>query len=345
MKEATAIDVFCGIGGLTHGFVKEGINVVAGIDTDSTCKYAYEKNNGSTFIEKDIDEITPQEILALYPQGTIKILVGCAPCQPFSKYSNRKKDNNKWRLLRTFAELAKAVQPKIISMENVPELSRHHVFDEFIRFLETEKYHVSWSLIDCVDYGVPQTRTRLVLLASQFGSIKIIPKTHSPSRHRAVASSIQKLEPIKAGETSAKDPFHRASILSEINLKRIAATPPGGGWKDWPKDLILDCHKKESGKTYPSVYGRMLWNEPAPTITTQCNGLGNGRFGHPEQNRAISLREAALLQTFPKYYKFIKPGDPIYIKHIARYIGNAVPVRLGRIIARSIIKHLEKMDE
>lgn len=123
MKEASTVDLFCRIGGLTHGFVKEGIKVIAGIDTDRTCKYAYEKNNGTRFIEKDIKRLAPQEIMEFYPKNVLKILVGCAPCQPFSKYASRKTDNDKWRLVRIFAKLAKTVQPEIISMENVPQLS------------------------------------------------------------------------------------------------------------------------------------------------------------------------------------------------------------------------------
>jgi DNA (cytosine-5)-methyltransferase 1 len=124
-------------------------------------------------------------------------------------------------------------------------------------------------------------------------------------------------------------------------LKRLKATPQGGSWADWSEDLQLKCHKKSSGKTYRSIYGRMIWDDLAPTLTTHCTGIGNGRFGHPTQNRAISLREAALLQTFPRRYEFVKPRAPLYSKIVSRQIGNAVPVRLGRIIARSIKRHLQ----
>ena len=137
------------------------------------------------------------------------------------------------------------------------------------------------------------------------------------------------------------DPLHRASALSPLNLRRISLTPAGGGWKDWPEELRLDCHKKDSGKSYGSVYGRISWNNPSPTMTTQCNGLGNGRFGHPDQNRAISLREAALFQTFPQEYEFFDPNTKINFGNLARHIGNAVPVRLGEMIAQSIRRHLE----
>jgi DNA (cytosine-5)-methyltransferase 1 len=343
MNPSSVVDLFCGIGGLTRGFVKEGFDVAAGIDDDETCRYAYEKNNGTAFIKKDIELVTAAELTELYPQGSTKILVGCAPCQPFSRYTIREGEDEKWKLLRSFAKLIRGVQPEIVSMENVPELEKHHVYDEFVDALE-EDYHVTAYTVYCPDYGVPQTRERLVLFASKYAKIEIVKPTHTPERYRTVRDAIGRLEPIEAGQKSAKDPLHMARRLSELNLRRIRSTPPGGGWRDWDEDLRLDCHKAETGKTYPSVYGRMKWDEPSPTMTTHCGGLGNGRFGHPEQDRAISLREAALFQTFPKSYKLIKPGVKVANKTLSRHIGNAVPVRLGVVIARSIKRHLEAND-
>ncbi len=136
--------------------------------------------------------------------------------------------------------------------------------------------------------------------------------------------------------------MHTSAGLTSINLARIKASKPGGSWRDWPKRLIADCHKSASGQTYPSVYGRMEWDKPAPTITTQCYGYGNGRFGHPEQDRAISLREAAILQSFPRSYKFIPANEPVNFKSTGRLIGNAVPVDLGRAIAKSINLHIRE---
>lgn len=345
MQQSSVVDLFCGIGGLTHGFVKERFNVVAGIDDDPTCKYAYEKNNDARFIKKDIEQVTAAEIRELFPNGHTKILVGCAPCQPFSRYTIRKDEDEKWKLLRSFAKLIKDIQPEIVSMENVPELKHHSVYREFTGALEEEKYFVSSYMVYCPDYGVPQTRERLVLFASKYGKIELVKPTHTPENYKTVRDAISRLEPIEAGQTSAKDPLHRARRLSELNLKRIQSTPPGGGWKDWNEELILKCHKAKTGRSYPSVYGRMKWDEPSPTMTTHCGGLGNGRFGHPEQDRAISTREAALFQTFPMSYEFIKPEAKVANKTLSRHIGNAVPVRLGVIIARSIKKHLEKYRE
>jgi DNA (cytosine-5)-methyltransferase 1 len=150
---------------------------------------------------------------------------------------------------------------------------------------------------------------------------------------------------LKAGEVCPTDPLHQACELSPLNLKRIRASTPGGSWRDWDKRLVADCHKKSSGKTYPSVYGRMSWDEPAPTMTTQFYGFGNGRFGHPEQDRAISLREGAIIQSFPRSYKFVPAGEPIYRKPIGRLIGNAVPVNLAKAIGKTIVRHVRDCQQ
>jgi DNA (cytosine-5)-methyltransferase 1 len=178
------------------------------------------------------------------------------------------------------------------------------------------------------------------LLASKLGEIKLLSPKDYRCKRKTVKDVIGKLPPLEAGSFDSKDALHQSSTLSATNYKRILVSKPGGTWRDWPEYLIADCHKKKSGKTYPSVYGRMCWDEPSPTITTQFFGFGNGRFGHPEQNRALSLREGAMLQSFPKNYKFTPPGDPINKKLLGRLIGNAVPVKLGEVIGKSILKHV-----
>jgi DNA (cytosine-5)-methyltransferase 1 len=343
MKPAV-VDLFCGAGGLSYGFVKERFEVKAGVDIDATCKFPYEANTRAVFVNKPIEKVTPQEIEKYYDGADIKVLVGCAPCQPFSSYNKEKCNDEKWKLLYVFLDLVSATKPDIVSMENVPQLVRHQVFKDFIRNLQENGYCVSWYIVYCPDYGVPQTRRRLVLFASKFGNVGLIRKTYSKENYRTVRDVIGDLEPINDGETSRKDPLHRASKLSETNKKRIMNTPPGGSWKDWPDELKLKCHKKKTGRSFKGVYGRMRWDAPAPTITTQCVGLGNGRFGHPEQDRAISLREAALIQTFPKGYKFVENKHEFYVDRTARHIGNAVPVKLGQVIAKSIKKHLETIQ-
>lgn len=342
------VDLFCGVGGLTHGFTQEGFEVVAGFDIDESCKFAFEYNNRSTFLKKDIRQIDPVDIISLYKDRSKKILVGCAPCQPFSTLTNSKQHKSsekKWDLLYEFSRLIEKTQPEIISMENVPQLKNFNggkIFKNFISHLKRQGYYVKYYVVYCPDYGIPQRRKRLVLLASKIGEIEIIPITHTPDKYVTVRDAIAHLEPIEDGEYSEKDLLHRSSKLSELNKRRISTTSEGGGWRSWSEDLILDCHKKETGKSYGSVYGRMKWSEPAPTMTTQCTGIGNGRFGHPQQNRAISLREAALFQTFPESYQFFSKKSDFKPTIIARHIGNAVPVRLGQVIAQSIKVHLEK---
>ncbi|MEG6253235.1 DNA cytosine methyltransferase [Enterobacter ludwigii] len=338
------VDLFCGAGGLTHGLESAGLNVVAGIDLESACRVAYESNNSARFIEKDISLVSKEDIEELFSGADIRVLAGCAPCQPFSKYTQGKdkKNDKKWPLLYEFARLITECQPDLITMENVPDVTKHKVYDDFVNSLKENGYFVWADTVDCTKYGVPQNRLRHVLLASRLGPINLVPEINSELK--TVQDAIENLPAICHGEIDKNDPLHRASKLSELNFKRIVASKPGGTWRDWPQDLLALCHQKKSGKGYGSVYGRMEWDKPSPTITTLCYGFGNGRFGHPTQDRAISLREAALLQTFPLTYEFAKKGDPIIMKTIGRMIGNAVPVNLGKAIGLSLVEHVKAYD-
>lgn len=340
--DVKVVDLFCGIGGLSYGFKKEGFNVVAGIDNDGSCKYGYETNNDATFIEKPIEDVLSEELSKAYGDCKYKVLVGCAPCQPYSRLNLKKVTNKQFSPIEKFAQLINDIRPDIVSMENVKELKKYAVFNQFVKNLKKQGYKVDFDVVDTSDYGVPQKRMRLVLLASLLGDIKLIDKTHT-NKKRTVKDVISKLPPIKDGKVEKNDPYHRARKLSPLNKKRIKATKHNGGSaRDWSEDLVLECHKKASGNTYKgTVYGRMRWDDPAPTMTTQCIGLGNGRYGHPDQDRAISLREAALFQTFPKTYKFVNLKQNFIIGDVAKFIGNAVPVRLGQVIAKSIKKHIE----
>lgn len=343
LKDISAIDLFCGVGGLTHGLIRAGIPVLAGIDIDESCKYAYEINNHTRFIQADIGSLASDDISKLYPKGHIKVLAGCAPCQPFSnysqKYANRKK-NDKWNLLYPFCRIIRGVEPHIISIENVPQLVNHEPFEELLSTLKKLHYNVFYRNVRCEEYGIPQRRLRLVLLASKFGEIDLIPTTHGIGNYVTLKDVIGRLEKINAGECSQKDPLHRARGLSPLNRSRISNSRPGGTWRDWDRELLCDCHTKDSGGTFSAVYGRMSWDKPASTITTQFYNYGSGRFGHPEQNRALSLREGALLQTFPENYVFADTDTPLSFDRIGRYIGNAVPVLLGEVIGKSILRHI-----
>lgn len=344
-KRGTVVDLFCGVGGLSHGFVLERFDVKAGVDVDPSCKHAYGRNNRAMFYEKDVASISADWINSLFTPGKPRILVGCAPCQPFSSYtrSTEAKEDSKWLLLRHFGQIVREVQPDVVSMENVARLvtfQRGRLLRNFLECLSG--YHVWSGVVECADFGVPQTRKRLVVLASRIGKIELVGATHTADRHRTVRQTIEHLPAVGAGEICPDDLLHQASRLSERNRRRIRAARPGGTWRDWSdQTLVSKCHTRRSGRFFNNVYGRMSWDLPAPTITTQCYGFGNGRFGHPEQDRAISLREAALLQTFPEYYEFQKPDDRVVIAHTARWIGNAVPVALGRAVARSVAETLE----
>lgn len=349
LRDAAVIDLFCGVGGLTHGFVKEGFRVLAGFDVDASCRYAYEYNNATRFILEDVNQIQGEQLRKIFGNAQTKILIGCAPCQPFSSYNSgdRKKDG-KWRLLYSFSRLIQETSPDIISMENVPSLKKFdhgQVLKDFMDLLCEQGYCVKvYEAVPCAAYGVPQLRTRLILLASRYEGLSLIPPIYDIAHYRTVRDTIAELPPLKAGEISKTDPLHRSAKLSALNLARIRHSHPGKTWRDWPITLRANCHCKKSGSTFPSVYGRMGWDTPAPTMTTLCYGYGNGRFGHPEQDRAISLREAALFQTFPLEYEFVEPGEKYRIKTIARQIGNAVPVKLGQAIAQSIKRHLLEVD-
>ena len=363
----SAVDLFCGIGGLTHGLLQADIKVNAGIDIDKTCRYAYQQNNAAQFIAKDIRCINSTQLSELYPANDIKLLVGCAPCQPFSPHTRKNRNRNsdaRWGLLAHFQKLVEGVTPEIIAVENVPSIRRQKVFTDFVDKLQELGYLVYQELVYCPDYGIPQTRRRLVLMASLFGDIALLPKTHARShchsagaalgdlpgqQHTAlkalktVRATIGDLPAIADGQVSGEDPLHRTRTLSLLNKERMKQSKPGGTWLDWDVDLRAPCHKKESGQTYKSVYARMKWDEPAPTITTQFCNFGTGRFGHPEQHRALSLREGALLQTFPQSYDFIDPNLPVSIQRLGIHIGNAIPVQLATVIGQSIQRHLEDL--
>lgn len=343
----TAVDLFCGAGGLTRGLKNAGINVAYGVDFDKNCKYAYEKNNkDSMFIGKSVTEIKQEELDKWFGESDIKLLAGCAPCQPFSKYSStRKSDDDKWTLLREFQRLVLECLPELVTMENVPQLRTHGIFLKFVEVLEENGYYVDYDVVSCAKYGLPQLRRRLVLVASRLAPIKIIPPIFGAGEFKTVWSAIGHLPPLAAGERHLSDPLHFSASLSVLNLARIRCSKPGGTWKDWPESLRSACHAKDSGATYASVYGRMQWQKPSPTITTQSYGYGNGRFGHPSQDRALSLREIAILQSFPDDYAFFEPGTEMSTRAICTMIGNAVPVRLGEVIGETFKQHLSHLSK
>ncbi|MGG7104765.1 DNA cytosine methyltransferase [Rhodococcus sp. 24CO] len=338
-----AIDLFCGAGGLACGLQRSGVDVIAGIDVDPDCQFPFSTNNSADFYLRDIRTISGDELKKMWGRGdSLKVLAGCAPCQPFSKLrqAGKKSKDEKWNLLREFGRLVDETRPDFVTMENVPGLASTDVFSNFVSELIANGYHVDHRVVHLPDYGLPQHRKRLVLLASRTGEIQVPRGTHSAADYVTVKDAIGSIEPIVHGQQSRSDPMHRTQALSEKNLHRIRSSNPGGTWREWPEELQLACHKKDTGKYYASVYGRMEWDSPSPTITTQFYNYGTGRFGHPEQDRAISLREGSVLQGFPPEYQFVPAGERITIDRIGRLIGNAVPPILGTVIGKSIMRAL-----
>lgn len=343
IRQPEVVDLFCGVGALSHGLKLAGCKIVAGYDIDSRCKFAFEKNNGGTFYTKNVARLSAPEIKSHFTEGAPSILAGCAPCQPFSTYKHRYGEDPQWGLVTKFADLAAEVKADYVTMENVPSLLLYkegQVFREFEETLKEAGYKVQHTIAKCEEFGVPQHRRRLVVLASRKRRLPQLSSTQGAAK--SVRDAIGQLPPLSAGRSDPGDPLHIAARLSDLNLRRIKASRPGGTWRDWPEHLRAECHRRPSGKTYPGVYARMEWDEPAPTMTTQCYGYGNGRFGHPDQDRAITLREAALLQSFPAKYEFLEQDDPVLMKELGRWIGNAVPVKLAQAIGGVIMGDVRK---
>jgi DNA (cytosine-5)-methyltransferase 1 len=283
-----AIDLFCGIGGLTYGLQQANINVLAGLDNDQSCEYAYKANNNANFICEDVSEYNFKSMKKLYSKNSIKILAGCAPCQTFSSHTFKvkgKENDIRWHMIDHFFRGIKAINPDIISMENVRGITKTSIFDNFVNEVVTMGYQIAYEVVNCADYGIPQNRNRLVFLASKLGAIDIPQKTHTKDNRVLIKNIIKTLPKITRGKPHKEDRVHLSRNLSELNIKRIQQSRPSGTWRDWDKKLLPNCYKKESGQSYTTVYGRMDWDKVSPTITTQFTSYGSGRFGHPEQDK------------------------------------------------------------
>lgn len=336
-----AIDFFCGAGGLTRGFLDAGIRVVAGLDINEGCRRTYESNNKpAKFLACDLRKIGRQD-LARYIRGIPKdelVFAGCAPCQPFSK-QRREIDVRDKTLLSHFGRFVGEFLPGFVVIENVPGITRipgNSTYRRFIRHLESLGYELTEGVIDAKFFGVPQTRCRWVVIASRLAKPELPKPTHGLAGKPfvTVRKAIAHFPALAAGEQSAKVPNHRAANIAPKNIRRLKATPrDGGSRKQWPEKLVLDCH---SGgyEGHSDVYGRMRWDAPAPALTCKCISISNGRYGHPEQHRAISLREAARLQSFRDGFVFYGESQA----EIAAQIGNAVPVQLARRLAMSLLE-------
>lgn len=348
MARIVAVDFFCGAGGATRGFRQAGIEVIKGIDIDATAKDTYEKNNpGSVFLEANVAKISVKKIMDDIDRKDKRLIfIGCAPCQPFSGLGRDKKRDLRKPLIVYFGDLITQALPEYVFVENVPGFAKsgNRYFKKFLRMLTRAGYFYEWRILNAKDYGIPQNRKRFVLIGSRFASPNgkfIREPGYGPGKkqYKTVRDAIARYPPIKAGQRHKEISNHVAKMLSDTNLMRMKNIPHNGGSrKQLPQHLVLECHKKHRG--HSDVYGRMKWNTPSPTLTCRCTSITNGRFGHPTQNRGISAREAAALQTFPDNYTFY--GN---LAGIAKHIGNAVPVLFARRMAEGILKYDSEIEK
>lgn len=337
--EIAAIDLFCGAGGLSLGLQQAGINVVAGFDFDAACRFAYESNIGAEFVHADIAEVTAQQLNDAWGDARVRLLAGCAPCQPFSSHrrgADTSEEKN-WSLLQHFGRLVEETLPDHVTMENVVRLMRMPVFAGFVQTLRDNDYEVDYRTVNGPAFGLAQSRRRLILVASRLGVVRV-PDAVESTTGGSVREVIGSLPTLAHGESDPDDAMHRARRLSPINLERMRASVPGGTWRDWPEELLAPCHRRASGASFQAFYGRMEWDKPSPTITTQSFNFGTGRFGHPEQDRSLTLREAAMLQGFPREYAFVADGVEPAMSTVGKLIGNAVPPPFGRAVGKVFIQ-------
>ena len=344
-----AIDLFCGAGGGSLGLIDAGINVIGGVDADPISCEVYEKNLKVKSWCKDLREVSYSQILDHFnvENNDINILMGCPPCQNFSSLRNTRPwpdGEPKDELLMTFLRHIRDGRPPIVIFENVPGIltaDEGKYLKYFIKQIKKLGYGVAWKKINAADFGVPQIRERVItfgVMGARDEDIKFPEGTHKKMKNKSIKNcwkttmdAIGDLPKLKSGESSSI-PNHEARTHEPETIKRFKKIPKdGGGRKDLPKDLWLKCHLNLKGAD--SVYGRMWWNKPAPTMTTRCTTPSSGRFIHPEQNRGITVREAARIQSFPDKFIF-----PEVIGSASRLVGNAVPPRLISTITRKFFQ-------
>ncbi len=346
-RKIKAVDFFCGGGGMSYGMKQAGIKVLAGIDYERACKGTYEANvKGAKFIEADVFNLEEKElenILGLRRNDDDLLLIGCSPCQFWSIINTDKNKSQKSKsLLVEFERFVKYFNPGYVVVENVPGVLRKKTesgLDNFIEWLESANYKVHFEIHNVNDYGVPQNRKRFTLVANRIGEKTIFPEKQEGEklRVRDVLGIHNGFASIKAGNKDVTDFLHTSADVSDLTLKRLKKVKKDGGNRmDFADDpeLQLKCFIGRDS-SFKDTFGRLWWDKPSPTITTKFFSVSNGRFVHPEENRALSLREGATLQSFPKNYEFIGTNKA----SIARIIGNAVPPEYAKRIGEVIIKN------
>jgi DNA (cytosine-5)-methyltransferase 1 len=324
----TAVDLFSGSGAVTAALKKCRFRVVAAVDNDPVASATYRRNHPATrMIHQDIAEVDPAEIRTRDLNGEdLDVLVVCAPCQPFSSQNRKRGDDVRSKLILESGRFARILRPRIIFFENVPGLAaRGELIAELRSALGTEYHLGDPERVDAADYAVPQRRVRCIMFATRCGQPPSLPAPLTPEgRRTTVRHAIGHLKRLRSGEADPLDPLHVARNHLPIALRRLTAIPKNGGSRSsLPKSLMLECHRNVDAHRFSDVYGRMSWDCVAPTLTTGCTDVTRGRFAHPDDDRAITAREASLLQTFPPDYKFVGSSSEIQIQ-----IGNAVPVKL-----------------
>jgi DNA (cytosine-5)-methyltransferase 1 len=342
-----AVDFFCSGGGMSSGMQNSGIKILAGIDYDNTCKETYEANiKGAKFIHADVFEYKEQELekqLNLQKNDDNLVMIGCSPCQFWSIINtDREKSSKSKSLLVEFRRFVEYFNPGYVVVENVPGVLRRKEesgLEDFILWLENHGYKVHHSIHNVMDYGVPQSRKRLTLIANRITNLELEPIKFEGKKLTVydVIGEHNGFPKVPAGHKDETDFMHTVAGLKQINVDRLLLTPKDGGTRLAyvnDKKLAPPCH---IGKTdgFKDIYGRMWWHKQSPTITTKFFSFSNGRFAHPEEDRAISLREGAVLQSFPKDYIFKATS----VANTARMIGNAVPPKYAASIGKAIIKN------
>lgn len=350
----SAVDLFAGGGGLSIGLEEAGFSVCAAVELDQHAYETYKANNPYVkAFRQDIRTLSADALRAAAPDNRIDLIAGCPPCQGFTSLTSKyKRDDPRNDLIREMERLVEDIRPKAVMMENVPGLAEKGkpLFDAFRGKLKDLGYEVSYGVLQVADYGVPQFRRRLVLLAGHGFKIDLPAPTHSRDgsdglpRWRTVRETIGELgAPVSFAEARKKGAlnlkklkWHVVRTLSPENVARIKAAKPGGSWADIPESLRPKCHRN-GYKGFSNVYGRMTWDDVSPTITGGCTTLSKGRFGHPTEDRTISLHEAALLQTFPKDFIIETP----FMEHACNIIGNALPCDFAAAMARQCKQALD----
>lgn len=336
-----AIDLFSGCGGLSEGLCQAGFKVMAGIEIDKYAVKTYSMNHEETCIfEEDIRRFDIQKIRQLLNGEPLHLLAGCPPCQGFSSIRRLNKKqavkDERNNLILQFLRFVEELRPLTIMMENVPGLINFHLFKVVVRRLEELGYNPKYTIVDVADYGIPQRRHRLVMVGSLLGDLDVV---KGDKKVQTVRETIGNLESVE----NTNDLVHMIYPRHEPRIQNMISLIPknGGSRKNLPKKYWLDCHKKED-IGFNDVYGRLRWDDVSSTITGGCLNPSKGRFLHPEENRCITAREAALLQTFPKKYKF--PVD-IPKGALALLIGNALPPKFSYIQASNIYFHVREKSK